>query len=133
MKKISVILVSLILLISTIGIGSVFGCAIPEFYVTNDTVHVGEFITVVAVNFSDSGCINPTCISILEEDCSTPSDKAILVNSKCEGDTLTVTYRAVKQGTVKFNYITCSKEVTILPKPHPMFSFMKILGFGKSD
>ncbi|MCC7573224.1 MAG: hypothetical protein KO464_07515 [Candidatus Methanofastidiosum sp.] len=133
MKKISVTLISLILLLGTIGIGSVFGCAVPEFYVTNHTVHVGEFITVVAVNYSSSGCINPNNIKILEEDCSTPSDKAILVSSKCEGDRLTVTYRAVKQGTVKFEYVTCSEEVTILPKSHPMLSFMKILGFGKSD
>ncbi|MEN6378090.1 MAG: hypothetical protein ABFD15_00725 [Methanofastidiosum sp.] len=108
-----------------------FGCAIDYFEPQQTTVHVGEFITVVAID--DGGCINPTCISIFEEDCSTPPDKVILVNSKCEGNTLTVTYRAVKQGTVKFNYITCSKEVTILPKPYPMFSFMKILGLEKSD
>lgn len=131
MKKLSVIQISLILLIGTIGIGSVLGCAIDYFEPQQTTVHVGEFITVVAID--DGGCINPTCISILEEDCLTPSDKAILINSKCEGNTLTVTYRAVKQGTVKFHYISCTRTVKILPKPHPMFSFMKILGFGKSD
>lgn len=134
MKKISVILVSLILLISTIGIGSVFGCAIPYFEPQQTTTHVGEFFTVVAINYG-TNCIDPADIEIYEaENCpSILSDKVVFVSSQCDGNKLTVTYRAVKQGAVKFNYITCSKEVTILPKPHPMFSFMKILGFGKSD
>lgn len=133
MKKISVTLISLILVIGTIGIGSVLGCAIDYFEPQQTTVHVGEFITVVAID--DGGCINPTCIEIYEaENCpSILSDKVVFVSSQCDGNKLTVTYRAVKQGTVKFKYITCSKEVAILPKPHPMFSFMKILGFGKSD
>ncbi len=132
MKKMSVILVSLILLISTIGIGFVLGCAIPYFEPQQTTVHVGEFFTVVAIS-GGINCIDPAYIKIYETDCSTLSDKVVFVSSQCDGNKLTVTYRAVKQGTVKFNYITCSKEVTILPKPHPMFSFMKILGFGKSD
>ncbi len=133
MKKLPIIVVSFILILGTIGAGAVFGCAIPQFYVTNNTVHVGEYITVVAVNYSGSGCINYDGIQILQEDCLSASDKAILVTSKCEGDKLTVTYRAVKQGTVKFKYVTCTQTVTIMPKPHPMFSFMKILGLGKSE
>ncbi len=133
MKKLLVILVSLILLMSSIGVGAILGCAIPEFYVTSNTAHMGEYITVVAVNFSGGGCINPSCIEILNEDCSTVSDKAILVTSKCEGDKLTATYRAVKQGTVKFRYISCTQTVTIMPKSYPMLSFMKILGFGKAE
>ncbi len=133
MKKLSVSLVSLILLLSTIGISSVLSCAIPYFDTQQTTTHVGEFITVVAINYSASGCIDPNSIEVLDENCDKPSDKAILVSSKCDGDTLTANYRAVKQGKVTFKYVTCTRAVTILPKPHPMFSFMKILGFGKSD
>lgn len=134
MKKISVILILLILLLGTIGIGSVLGCAIPYFEPQQTTVHVGEFFTVVAINHG-TNCINPEDIEVYEaENCpSILSDKVVFVSSQCDGNKLTVTYRAVKQGAVKFNYITCSKEVIILPKPHPMFSFMKILGFGKSN
>ena len=134
MKKISVIFVSFILLISTIGIGTVLGCAIPYFEPQQTTVHVDEFITVVAINYGTQ-CIDPADIKIYEaENCPTIlSDKVIFVNSQCEGNKLTVNYRAVKQGKVKFHYVTCTREVTILPKPHPMFAFMKILGFGKSD
>jgi hypothetical protein len=133
MKKASVIFVLSILLIGTIGIGSVLGCYIPHFQAQQTSVHVGEFITIVATTEPGQGCILPGDVLILEEDCLTQSDKAILVNSKCEGNTLTLMYRAVKLGTIKFNYHTCFQTVKILPKPHPMFSFMKILGFGKSD
>lgn len=133
MKKLSVILVSMILLISTIGAGSVLGCAVPYFEPQQTTVHVGEFFTVVAINCSACGCIDPNSIEVRDENCDKTSDKAILVSSKCEGDKLTATYSAVKQGKVTFKYVTCTRAVTILPKPHPMFSFMKILGFGKSD
>ncbi|NYT04019.1 MAG: hypothetical protein GKC00_04855 [Candidatus Methanofastidiosa archaeon] len=136
MKKLSVVLVSLILLISIIGIGSILGCCVKEFYATNDTVHVGEFITIVSVEYTPGSCsVNPSEIVLQNED-ETNSDKAILVSSKCDPGTgtLTVTYRAVKQGEVYFKYAGCQKPVVkILPKPHPMFSFMKILGFGKSD
>jgi hypothetical protein len=133
MKKLSVMFVSLILLVGTIGMGSVLGCCVEQFYVTNNTVHVSEFITVISVSYSGQECIQPSAIEVLNEDDSV-SDKAVLVNSKCDGRTLTATYRAVKQGNVKFKYAGCTQQlVTILPKPHPMFSFMKILGFGKSD
>ena len=133
MKKVPVIFVSLILLIGTIGIGSVLGCAVPYFEPQQTTVHVDEFFTVVAINHPACGCIDPNSIEVLDENCDKTSDKAILVSSKCDGDTLTATYRAVKQGKVTFKYVTCTRAVTIFPKPHPMFSFMKILGLGKSD
>ncbi len=65
MKKLSVILISLIFLISTIGIGSVFGCAIPYFEPQQTTTHVGEFFTVVAINYG-TNCIDPADIKIYE-------------------------------------------------------------------
>lgn len=133
MKKQSVIIVALILFVSTIGLGPVLGCYIPYFESQQTTVHVGDTITVVAINHSGNGCISPSAVLILQEDCSTPSNKVVYITSKCEGDKLTLTYKAVNQGTVKFKYETCTQTVKILPKPHPMFFFMKILGLGKSD
>ncbi|KYC46466.1 MAG: hypothetical protein AMQ74_01818 [Candidatus Methanofastidiosum methylothiophilum] len=134
MKKLSVAIISLVLLVSIIGISSVFGCCVKQFYATNDTVHVGEFIKIVSIEYEPGSCsVDPTHIVLQNED-ETNSDKAILVSSKCDPGTgtLTVTYRAVKQGKVYFKYAGCQKPVvTILPEPHPMFSFMKILGFGK--
>lgn len=134
MKKLSVALISFFLLVSIIGISSVFGCCVKEFYATNDTVHVGEFITIVSIDYVPGSCsVDPSHIVLQNED-ETNSDKAILVSSKCDPGTgtLTVTYRAVKQGKVYFKYAGCKKPVvTILPEPHPMFSFMRILGFGK--
>jgi hypothetical protein len=134
MKKLSVAIISLVLLVSIIGISSVFGCCVKQFYATNDTVHVGEFITIVSVDYVPGSCsVDPSHIVLQNED-ETNSDKAILVSSKCDPGTgtLTVTYRAVKQGKVYFKYAGCEKPVvTILPEPHPMFSFMRILGFGK--
>lgn len=136
MKKLSVAIISLILLVSILGISSVFGCCVKELYATNDTVHVGEFITIVSVDYTPGPCsVNPSQIVLQNED-ETTSDKAILVSSRCDPGTgtLTVTYRAVKQGDVYFKYAGCQKPVVkILPKSHPMLSFMKILGLGKSD
>ncbi|KYC52709.1 MAG: hypothetical protein AMQ22_00658 [Candidatus Methanofastidiosum methylothiophilum] len=136
MKKISVAMISLVLLVSILGINSVFGCCVKDFYATNDTVHVGQFITIVSVDYTPGSCtVDPSHIIVQNGD-ETNSDKAILVSSRCDPGTgtLTVTYRAVKQGDVYFKYAGCQKPlVKILPKPHPMFSFMKILGLGKSD
>ena len=136
MKKLPVAIILLVLLVSIIGISSVFGCCVQQFYATNDTVHVGEFITIVSVDYVPGPCsVTPSQIILKNED-GTISNKAILVSSKCDSGTgtLTVTYRAVKQGKVYFEYAGCQKPVvTIMPKPYPMLSFMKILGLGKAE
>jgi hypothetical protein len=76
----------LVLLISTIGIGSVLGCAIPYFEPQQTTTHVGEFFTVVAINYG-TNCIDPADIEIYEaENCPSilPTKLFLLVPNAME-------------------------------------------------
>ncbi len=126
MKKMSVILVSLILLISTIGIGFALGCCIDTITASPNKVKVGELITVEC----RASCPGD---QLTVEGTGNASFIDVTVS---EGFYYTYTYRANKVGTVKFYNSFCtvrSNEVLIVSNSYPMFSFMKILGFGKSD
>ena len=136
MKKLPVILVSFILFLSSVGV--VLGCALEYFDVTSgNTAHVGDIITVVGKgsgSYPDSETIKVCDSASCDDTCQIKENVVILIDTYCEPDYIRVwKYKALSPGTIKFWYVTCSKEVTILPKPHPMFSFMKILGLGKSD
>ncbi|HGJ65751.1 TPA: hypothetical protein ENS27_10210 [bacterium] len=113
MKKIFSILISFLFLVSVVGIASVAStCYLPDV----TTVHVGETFTVkYPCNICDQGYLE-------------------LVGKTGEFNEY-YTYKALKPGKVSFcsnceNKNYCA-TVTILPKEYPIFSFMKMLGFGK--
>ena len=112
MKKIFAILIGFLLLGTVFGVASVMAtiCELPSF----SSVQVGDTFTLKNT-FEPCG------------------DWEKYIEAKSLGGGI-YQFKAIKTGKVTFNCGSCGGEtatVTILPREYPMFSFLKILGFGK--
>lgn len=138
MKKLYAIIISLLFLVSTYGIGSLSAvctdcpppptctCGQTNYYIDKTLVNVGETFT-----FSN----NNLC-TYNQSATPGPLDQTIqFVSGSTQSGWTTVTFRAISPGTVTFTNSKCGELVTvkILPKSTPMQQFMNILGFGKKD
>jgi len=116
MKKIFAIIVFLLFIGTVFGVASVLGCCSTPT-ASSTTVTVGDTFTIYGSY--DYICPDSTYIQLIETGCGYEI------------------YRAIKPGTITFscseNCTTNYVAINILPKEYPMFSFMKILGLGKSD
>ncbi len=119
MKKIYAILIGFLFFGSVIGISSMAATTDSTYIIPNKINYaIGENVIVT----SDGG------YDALE----TPNGVLSFVSSKWEGSRLTMTWKAEKSGTVKFYNKNTSVLIKVaIDKPTPMFSFMKLLGFGK--
>jgi hypothetical protein len=126
MKKIFAILISLLFVASVFGVAPTMAGGITK--AVPDSVAVGELITVY---YDSTGSSDPTVEGTAKVvKISGPT----LTNETIEGTHFETkwVYKAYTPGTVKFT-VNGSDTVSVTPKPHPMFSFMKILGLGKQD
>jgi len=153
MKKLIAVLISLLFVGSTFGVGTIMApidCCDPDnFDFSRTFVHVGDTFTI---------SFNSLCIpQIIDED---QEDFVEWINFKIydgDGNILANfdpkdpdwpclpanpniwydwTYKAVKPGEVVFGMgcfspCRCSKTITITSRALPMLKFMKILGLGK--
>jgi len=119
MKKIFAILIGFLFFGSVFGVASI--TALPEatyIYPSKIYYAIGEDVIVTSNGGYDA----------LE----TPNGVLSYVGDKWDGQKLVMTWKAEKSGTVKFYNKNTSVLIKVaIDKPTPMFSFMKILGFGK--
>ncbi|NPV49797.1 MAG: hypothetical protein HPY60_01175 [Candidatus Methanofastidiosum sp.] len=145
MKKLFVILVSLLFVVSVFGVASTMADIRFSAVAAPETVKVGELITVTT-NYPSS--LDPAIIA----DGDKPKGDAVLVSRPATSfskglfpveQTFTWIYRATAPGTIKFDFgpptsakingNIVSNPVTITSNSLPMFKFMKILGFGNES
>ena len=112
MKKIFAILTSLLFVVSVFGVASTMAdiCELPSFA----SVQVGDSFTLRNTH----------------EPCG---DWEKYIDAESQGNGV-YKFTAIRPGKVTFNCGSCGGEtvtVTIIPKEYPVFSFMKMLGFGK--
>ena len=123
MKKIFVILMGLLFLGSVFSY-AVLGCCMTSITASPNKVKVGELITIQCQGGCDPGTL------LIE---GTGNASFVSYN----GATNVFVYRANKTGVILFYNSRCtevkSNNVNIVPNSYPMFSFMKILGLGKTD
>jgi len=131
MKKIFAILIGLLLFGSVIGVASVTAggscdCSQVNFFLSQTTVQVGDTFTITKRGY---------CEYDEQPYPGTLEEMLQFVSGSDEGIWETVTFRALKPGTITYTSEDCSDVhiVTIIPKEYPIFSFMKILGFGKKE
>jgi len=133
MKKIFSILISLLFVASVFGIASVMAgddchCDGTDVIIPAQVKVGQEYLLKTRV-----GCGG----SVTVVGGGNPGDYITQVGSAWrEGDMDVSKWIALKVGTL--NYCpscppTNCKTITITPKSYPMFSFMKLLGFGKKD
>lgn len=119
MKKIFAILIGFLFFGSVFGVASI--TALPEatyIYPSKIYYAIGEDVIVTSNGGYDA----------LE----TPNGVLSYVGSNLEGQKLIMTWKAENSGTVKFYNENTSVLIKVgIDKPTPMFSFMKLLGFGK--
>ena len=127
MKKIIAILISLLFVASVFGVASTLAggdtVAVPE------SVAVGELITV----YYETGGVSWDPVTEGTAKVGKLSGPTV-TNETINGKVFVTkwVYKAYTPGTVTFtSYPGSFDTVSVTPKPHPMFSFMKILGFGK--
>ncbi|NMC58085.1 MAG: hypothetical protein GYA51_01620 [Candidatus Methanofastidiosa archaeon] len=132
MRKIFAILVSLLFVVSVFGVASLMAGCPYEMAASKDSIAVGQLVTVYSNHsFTDR---DPYTDGAAVDKISGPTATSEVIG----GVTYSTkwVYKAYTSGTVKFSM--CSdfgKQVTVTvnTKPHPMFSFMKILGLGQKD
>jgi len=129
MKKIYAILVGLLFLGSVFGIASITAgggceCGHENFILSQTTVQVGDTFTVNKYHH---------CTYNEQPYPGTLAEMLQFVSVKTEGNWDIVTFRALRPGTITYTNSGCNDVhiVTITSKEYPMFSFMKLLGFGK--
>ena len=120
MKKIFAILIGFLFFGSVFGVASI--TALPEAtYINPNKMYyvIGEDVIVTSDGRYDA----------LE----TPNGGVLsYVGSNLEGQKLIMTWKAENSGTVKFYNENTSVLIKVgIDKPTPIFSFMKLLGFGK--
>ncbi|NPV49799.1 MAG: hypothetical protein HPY60_01185 [Candidatus Methanofastidiosum sp.] len=136
MKKIFAIIISLLFVVSVFGVASAMAGDPCKYEIIGpESVQVGD---TFQVKLMQNGCCwgnNGGVKGALEQFCTQPG---------CEGYDIIpggylFTYKALKVGTYeKLFYVGCFEDervyygVTVTPREYPMFSFMKILGFGKN-
>jgi len=152
MKKLISVLISLLFVGSTFGVGTIMApidCCAPENFELNRTsVKVGETFTL-RVTYGCFFCLegvgfeNPCDVQIVwstiingPPDFPYPSGSPIEtvdVKNLGEGNYI-ITFRAVSPGTLVFKNTNCSKEetkVTITSRSLPMNWIMKKFGLGE--
>jgi len=112
MKKLYAILISLFFVASVFGVASAMAetCELPSFA----SVQVGDTFTLRNTH----------------EPCG---DWEKYMDAESLGNGI-YKFTAIRPGKVTFNCGSCGEgtvTVTIIPKEYPIFSFMKMLGFGK--
>jgi hypothetical protein len=128
MKKIIAVLMSLLFVVSVFGIASTTAFS-PTLKATPTNVAVGEIITVT---YDKSGFYDHE-LDVIAYD-NLPKGGVVKLSGPTYNATEDMTYwtyRATSVGTVVFSTGPKTDPVTITPKPHPIASFMKILGLGK--
>ncbi|KYC52868.1 MAG: hypothetical protein AMQ22_00563 [Candidatus Methanofastidiosum methylothiophilum] len=129
MKKIFAIIIGFLFFGSIFGIASITAgggcdCSQVNFLLSQTTVQVGDTFTITKRGY---------CLYDEQPYPGTLKEMLQFVSGSDEGIWETVTFRALRPGTITYTSEDCSDVhiVTIVPKEYPIFSFMNILGFGK--
>ncbi|KYC51994.1 MAG: hypothetical protein AMQ22_01056 [Candidatus Methanofastidiosum methylothiophilum] len=140
MKKIFAVLVTLLFVASVFGVAQTMaapdcsGCNCNEVYytVSQTSVQVGDTFTASVKLGCLGGLDFDTSPGKFSEMIQYDPSKNLVINT--ETGWATATFKALRPGTLAISNDCCPNDsitITMTPKSHPMFSFMKILGFGK--
>jgi len=128
MKKIFAIIIGFLFFGSVFGIASITAggscdCDQVNFFLSQTTVQVGDTFTITKRGY---------CEYEEQPYPGTLEEMLQFVSGSDEGIWETVTFRALRPGTITFTSEDCSDVhiVAITSKEYPMQQFMKILGFG---
>lgn len=137
MRKLYAILVTLLFVTSVFGVASITagsGCPCEEQYynISQTSVQVGDTFTLAIKQECFVPDVDPDFDAEpwkFNEMIQFDKTKDI----KIENGWVIATFKALRPGTLTIKSICCNEStiVTITAKEYPMFSFMKLLGFGK--